>query len=128
VLTFTSPFMCLGVNPEKLLISPIQEMIVQMPTTWDETIVLPQSKIGELAVFTRKKGKTWYPSVLNGEHEKTLNINFSFLKSGTYHATVMCDNENSSENIKVINKNYDKTNAITVRVPSGGGFVVKFIK
>jgi len=128
VLTFTSPFMCLGVNPEKLLMSPIQEMIVQMPTTWDETIVLPQSKIGELAVFARRKGKTWYLSVLNGEHEKTLNINFSFLKSGTYHATVMCDNENSSENIKVINKNYDKTNAITVRVPSGGGFVVKFIK
>jgi alpha-glucosidase len=33
---------------------------------WDETIVLPQSDIGELAAFARRSGRNWFVGVLNG--------------------------------------------------------------
>lgn len=128
VITFTSPFMCLAVNPEALLSSPVKEMITSMPTTWDETIVLPQSAIGELAVFARRKGSTWYLAAVNGEEAKNIKVNLSFLGKGSYQATLMEDDQNSNEKTLISHKTYSAANTITLKLIAGGGFAAKFLK
>ena len=35
-------------------------MIKSIPSVWDETIVLPPSEIGEIAVFARRHGDRWF--------------------------------------------------------------------
>jgi alpha-glucosidase len=128
VLTFTSPFMCLAVNPEELLALPVKEMITSMPTTWDETIVLPPSEIGQISVYARRKGTTWYLAAINGEDVKDLEINLWFLRKGRYRTTIMEDYKDAPEKSLVTNKRYTGTNKITLTLQSGGGFVARFTK
>jgi alpha-glucosidase len=78
-VVFTSPFLCWADKPEVYLESPALDLIRTMPTVWDETIVLPESKIGELAAFARRSGKDWYVGVINGGKARDLTINFDFL-------------------------------------------------
>jgi len=49
--------MCIAANPEQLLKSKIGTTITQIPVVWDQTIVLPQSEIGELALIAKRSGK-----------------------------------------------------------------------
>lgn len=128
VLTFTSPFLCLAVNPEELLTSPAKKIITSMPTTWDETIVLPQSEVGEIAVYARRKGNAWYLSAINGETVKDLKIDLSFLGKSHYRATVMEDDKDSPEKAVITSKNYTGTNKIAFSLQPGGGFAAEFIK
>jgi len=75
-ILFTSPLQVIAEHPEYLLhepsCNPVLDIIRAMPTIWHETIVLPESRIGELAVMARRLDDTWYLAVLNGTDEATL--------------------------------------------------------
>ena len=51
---FTSPLLVFGGHPQSFLDSPAVEILRNVPATWDETIVLPPSEIGEVAVMARR--------------------------------------------------------------------------
>lgn len=67
---FDSPFQCVAESPVELLKEPVYRPILPLlkvlPTTWDSTLVLPGSAIGQCAAFARRKGHTWYVAVING--------------------------------------------------------------
>lgn len=93
LVLFTSPKQVIAENPEILLNHPSVKdslpLIKQIPAVWDETIVLPGSEIGELAIMARRKGNDWYVGVLNGGERKTVeidltSINLSFDKAVLY--------------------------------------------
>jgi alpha-glucosidase len=94
---FNSPFQCLAENPVTLLhdttYAPILPFIKTLPVTWDETIVLPASKIGTLAAFARRKGSDWYVAVINGaDSTVSFQLQPSFLPKGKkIKATVIAD-------------------------------------
>jgi alpha-glucosidase len=75
---FTSPLMIYGAHPQSLLENPAVEMIKSIPSTWDETIVLEPSRIGELAAFARRKGDTWFLAILNGPNATTVKVPLLF--------------------------------------------------
>ena len=81
-VVYTSPFLCWADKPEVYLESPAVDVIRTLPTVWDETIVLPGSKIGEVAAFARRSGKDWYVAAINGGKARDLKIDFSFLSHG----------------------------------------------
>ena len=92
MVVFTSPLLCLGADPQSILDNPCKEIIQAIPSTWDETIVLPQSKIGDLALYARRKGKTWFVAAINGIGEtRNLSIDLSFLPAGDYSYTSIED-------------------------------------
>jgi len=97
-----------------------------MPTTWDETIVLPQSEIGKLTVYARRKGGEWYLAVMNGDEPKSADINLSFLSKGKYHAMVMQDDSDSPEKCAITDHVYSKGDKINLNLASGGGYVIVF--
>ena len=52
---FTSPLLVYAAHPQRLLDSPAVEMIKSIPSVWDETIALPPSEIGEVAIFATSR-------------------------------------------------------------------------
>jgi alpha-glucosidase len=76
VMIFTSPLLVLGADPETLLKSPALSFIKQTPSVWDETIVLPSSRVGEIAVFARRSGCKWFVGVINNRDSKDMAAMF----------------------------------------------------
>lgn len=65
-----------------------------VPSTWDETIVL-DAIVGEHILMARKKGDTWYLGGLTGSVGQTISIDLSFLDSGVYTMKVWRDGDNT---------------------------------
>jgi alpha-glucosidase len=94
--------MTIAEDPEVLLIDPATrpglDVLKAIPAVWDETVVLPVSRIGELSIIARRTGTTWFLSVLNGKDTpvdlKALDL--SFLGSGHYDAVIITSPERRS--------------------------------
>ena len=73
--------------------SPEREVVRNIPSVWEETIVLPPSAIGECAAFARRSGNQWYIALMNGDgRERTVSIPLNFLDKNTaYQATILRD-------------------------------------
>lgn len=127
---YTSPLLCVGANPADILTNPLREIITAIPTTWDETIALPASEIGEVAAFARRKGKTWYLAVTNGTKARQLEIDLSFLGKGTYKATLASDDLEKQASAKMEQQKIDgkKQKTLSVNLREGGGFIGRFEK
>ena len=90
-----APMLTYAANPEKLLASPAADIIRNIPSAYDETIVLPGSEIGELARLLRRtesgkrlvyRGDEWRDA------EKAADTaEFSWF--GCYVAGVDCDGQ-----------------------------------
>lgn len=126
MVVFTSPLLCLGADPQSMLDNPCKEMIQSVPTTWDETIVLPQSKIGELALYARRKGNTWFLAGLNGLNEsKELSIDLSFLKKGRYEFYIVKDKAGNQADVSIEHTKASASEALKISMNKTGGFVIK---
>src|SRR5437773_9600108 len=54
IAIFSAPLLTIATNPETIFKSPAVAVIKSVPPVWDETIVLPDSEIGELAAYARR--------------------------------------------------------------------------
>lgn len=122
---FTSPLLVFGGHPQSFLDSPAVEIIKHIPSTWDETIVLPPSEIGEDAVFARRTGRDWYLAGINASGSRSVTVNPSFLGGGRFAATIARDDLANPAAVKVDNALVTATSPLTFEVRDGGGFVVR---
>ncbi len=151
LVTFYSPFNCIAENTQFLLnnksVAPALKFIKEVPTVWDETLVLPQSKIGELAIIARRKGTNWYMGILSSGKEKEISIDVNFLENGFYNAEVFLDDSNAKPiDLKGLNKEANlrqwhtatpfkkeslevsKSSEIKINLAENGGAVFHFVK
>ncbi|WP_400073729.1 glycoside hydrolase family 97 catalytic domain-containing protein [Zobellia russellii] len=151
LVTFYSPFNCIAENTQFLLktksVAPALDFIKTVPSVWDETFVLPQSKIGELAAIARRTKNDWYLGVLRSGPAQELQIDCSFLGNGEYIAEIFTDDTEAKRiDLKGLNKEADlrqwntavpfkkssetvtKDKTLTVRLAEHGGAAIKFIK
>ncbi|SHJ04719.1 glycoside hydrolase family 97 catalytic domain-containing protein [Pseudozobellia thermophila] len=151
LVTFYSPFNCIAENTRFLLssknVQPALDFIKTVPSIWDETFVLPQSKIGELAAIARRKDNDWYLGILRSGAAQEIQIDCSFLGDGEYLAEILADDTEAGRiNLEGLNKeanlwqwntavpfkksiervSYEKT--ITVHLAEHGGAAIKFIE
>jgi alpha-glucosidase len=125
MVLFTSPLMCIGADPQSILDNPCKEMIQAIPVTWDETIVLPQSKIGSLALYARRKGTTWFIAALNGiDQAQSITVDLSFLKAGDYMLNSLNDDPQKQAAVKIENSALTNKTLLKVNLNAAGGFVV----
>jgi alpha-glucosidase len=122
-----APLLTYAANPDTILAKPAVNIIKSIPATWDETIVLPPSEIGELAVFARRKDKVWFLAVMNGVQSKKIKIPLSFLK-GNYKAEIAKDGPVNNGSVIVEQKKYSSKDVLELNLISGGGFICKFSK
>jgi alpha-glucosidase len=125
-IVFTSPLMIYGAHPQHLLENPAAELIKTIPSVWDETVVLPQSEIGELAAFARRSGKMWFVGIMNGLTGKTMRVPLNFLEAGRYRATIVRDQMDDPAAVKIENVSTSRGEIVTIRMRAGGGFVARF--
>ncbi|CEM25959.1 unnamed protein product [Vitrella brassicaformis CCMP3155] len=69
LITFTSPLQTIVEDPEIILEQSYRDIIMKIPTVWDETRVLPPSIIGDLTVLARRSNSTWFLGVVSGTVE-----------------------------------------------------------
>ena len=69
-ILLSSPWLVIAEDPEFLLknpdAAPALSVFKELPTTWDETIVLSGSQIGGVIGMARRKGSTWFIAIING--------------------------------------------------------------
>lgn len=128
VVQFTSPLMVLGVDPWSLYNNPTREFVKSIPAVWDETLVLPQSKIGETSVIARRTGNTWFLSVLSSTAERQIELPLSFLGDTDYSSTLIQDAAGTQEAVTMSQPTVNKNTTLTVKLNAAGGFVAKFDK
>jgi alpha-glucosidase len=123
---FTSPLLVYGGHPQSLLDSPAVEVIKSIPSVWDETIVLPGSEIGRLAVFARRREDDWFLAVLAGTSNQTRIVPLSFLGDRTYQATLVSDTKEDPAIVAVESREVTAADSLSIELASGGGYIARF--
>ena len=126
-VVFTSHLLTYAANPKSLLDHPAVEAIRAIPATWDETIALPPSELGEVAVMARRKEKNWFLAVINGKEPRSLPVSLGFLDGKPYRATMAADVKGESGAVRMTRGNIARQDSITVDVANGGGFVALLV-
>lgn len=100
------------------------EFIVQIPTTWDETIVL-HGVIGDFIAVARRKGDKWYIGAMTDGTSRKLEFDLSFLKEGNFKMEVFKDGINAdrfAEDYKIDIIEVNQKSKITAEMSAGGGW------
>jgi alpha-glucosidase len=126
-VVFTSTLLVYGGHPQAFLDSPAVEILRAIPSTWDETIVLPPSEIGEVAVMARRSGRDWFLAAVNGAEARTIRVTPAFLGAGRYMATVARDDEADPAAMKMQTTTMSSADALSFTLRPGGGFVARFV-
>jgi len=125
---FESPFNMLCDSPSNYLKEDeCTQFIANVPTTWDETVVL-DGKVGEYLVIARKKGFRWYIGAITNWEERDLVIDLTPLNGGAKSGHIFRDGTNAnrvakdyvSEQVQVMG---DK---VKIHLAKGGGAVMVF--
>ena len=123
---FDSSLLTYAAHPAKLLEHPAAEMIRSIPATWDQTVVLPPSEIGEVAAFARRSGDRWFLAVLNGPAPRTAKFPLTFLGAGDYDGLLVRDPAGDPAAVEVQRRAGRSEDTLQVAMPAGGGFVARF--
>jgi alpha-glucosidase len=121
----TSPLLVYGGHPQSLLSNPAVEIIRTLPSTWDETRVLPPSEIGELALFARRSGTTWFVAAMNGPEARTITVDLAALGIGAGEALIARDRVDDPAAIEVERRAVTRGMRLEIPMRPAGGFVVR---
>ena len=123
--TFEAPLQMLADSPTQYIRNQeCTDFIVQVPTTFDETIAL-DGKLGEYTVIARRKGTTWYLAALTDWTPRDLTLNLSFLPAGQYHADIFADGVNAlkdATDYQHLRQIVTATDRLNIHLSSGGGW------
>jgi alpha-glucosidase len=126
--TLQSPMLTIAAHPQTILDNPALDVIKSIPPVWDETIVLPESRIGELSVFARRSGDRWMLAVMSAKLATTLRVPLSFLGGGNYQATYVRDDKAKSDAVAVEQAKAKRDDTLVIELAPGGGFIGRFAK
>ena len=124
--TLELPLLTMAAHPQSILDNPANGVIKTIPPVWDETRVLPNSKIGELSVFARRKGTTWMLAVMCGPELRDVTIPLSFLATGEYRVTQVIDDPSKDAAVSVTENTMRAGDRMTLHLRPGGGYLARF--
>lgn len=123
---FESPFNMLCDSPTNYLKEDeCTRFIANVPTTWDETVVL-DGKVGEYIVVARKKGFRWYIGAITNWEERDLVIDLKPLNGSAKSGHIYRDGPNANNVAKdyVSETAQVMGNKVKVHLAKGGGMVL----
>jgi alpha-glucosidase len=120
----TSPLLHLAGKYQDFIGNPAEDLLRHLPSTWDETIVLPGSEIGKTVGFARRRGQEWYIGVLNGGSAAKLQIDLSFLGKGNWQAEVFGDDSANPAAFNRESKSVTASDKLTADMSPRGGTVI----
>lgn len=124
----TSPLMTLAENPFHLFreerLRPALELLRGLPVCWQQTVVLPQSRIGRLAAFARRSGTTWYLAVAATDAAREA-FRLDFLAEGNY--TMLLVEDDGRGGFRRTERPVTAGEELRIDLLRGGGAVARFI-
>ncbi len=100
------------------------DFIAQIPTIWDETIVL-HGAIGDYIAVARRKGDKWFIGAMTDWTSRELQLDLSFLKEGNFNMKVFRDGINAdryAEDYKIDTMEVNRKSKVTAKMSPGGGW------
>lgn len=123
-VNMTSPLLHFAGKYQDFIDNPAEDLLRHLPSTWDETIVLPGSEIGKTVAFARRRGREWYIGVLNGAEAARLPIDLAYLGQGTWQAEVFGDDPEDPAAFKRESKTVKAGDKLMATMSPRGGAVV----
>lgn len=127
-IVLESPFNMLCDSPSNYMREPEStSFIAQVPTVWDETVVL-DGKMGEYVITARRKGDTWYVGGLNNWDARDVEVDLSFLSSGSHKAVLFKDGVNAHRTARDYKReevSVSSAQPLKVHLAPGGGFTLQ---
>lgn len=109
---------------------PELEFFNAVPTTWDQTKVL-EAEITKIGIIARRKGDDWFVGGINGNTERKVSLDFSFLTDHqTYKAKVYTDDETvkTRTHVKIEEIEINNTSKLNLTIKKNNGFVIHIVK
>jgi len=125
---YDSPVMFYADKPELYLKTPAVDVMKAIPSVWNETKVLPGSKIGDLAVMARRTRQKWFVAAINGGAERSYDLDLSFLRDGKYQAVLLTDDPERPDNLIRSEQTISAVSTLQLKLNAGGGFVLMIDK
>src|ERR1035437_1409073 len=121
-VVFTSPYLCMGDNPKHYLDSEAADVLKALPPVWDQTIVLPQSEIGQLAAFARRHGDQWFIGVINDITPRREKFDLNFLGRGNFKLVGLADSSDRNDAFVRQTKTVTSKDTLTIPLRIDGGY------
>ena len=107
------------------------DFITQIPTIWDETVVI-KAKLSDYIVIARRKGENWYLAAMTDWTARNFQVDLSFLDNDVnYNVQVYKDGINTDRNAmdyKFEKMTLNNKSKINISMSRGGGFSAIFKK
>ena len=107
------------------------DFITQIPTTWDETVVI-KAKLSDYIVIARRNGENWYLAAMTDWTARNFEVDLSFLDNDlNYKVQVYKDGINADRNAmdyKFEKMTLNKNSKMNISMSRGGGFSAIFKK
>lgn len=127
-IVLESPFNMLCDSPSNYMREQEStSFIAQVPTVWDETVVL-DGKMGEYIITARRKGDTWFVGGLNNWDARDVEVDLSFLSSGSHKAVLFKDGVNAHRTARDYKReevSVSSAQSLKVHLAPGGGFTLQ---
>ena len=125
---YESPLQMLADSPSNYMREPeSMEFLSSVPTVWDETRVL-DARIGEYILLARRSGKDWYVGAMTNWTPRDLELNLSFLGSGSFKASIYRDGPNADRtgiDYRHELRPVSSKERIRIRLAPGGGWAAR---
>ena len=130
-VVYESPLQMLADAPSNYLREPeCMEFLSVVPTVWDQTVVL-EAKFADYILIARRHGDDWYVGAMTDWDPRDLELDLSFLDTGTYDIHFYQDGTNAEKyasDFKMMKKSITAEDKISIHMASGGGWVARISK
>lgn len=129
IIIFIFPLLGIGCvcQDQKTPVDYVNAYIANIPTVWDESIVL-DGKMGEYIVTARRAGNVWYVGGITDWTARDIEVDCSFLGDKTYDATLFKDGVNAhrvGRDYKCESFRIKNDSKLKIHLAPGGGFALK---
>ena len=124
-VVYRSPLLVLCDSPANYRGQPGVEFFRDLPTVWDESVVL-SAEVDKHIVIARRSGKRWYVAAMNGDDAVTLDVPLDFLgaKRRDWRLREFADGDNSAtpETVVETTRELGRARSFSLRLQPGGGY------
>jgi alpha-glucosidase len=125
-INMPGPIITYAERSDNIAKSPFAPLIRAIPSMWDETIILPQSKLGQTVASARRKGSEWFMGIMNTVVTQSWTLPLTFLDANvTYQAQIIRE---TSSNLEYTNVTRDTVLSATITSGGGSGFAARFYR
>jgi alpha-glucosidase len=125
---YPSPLLVLCDSPKNYRGQPGIEFLRDIPTVWDQTVVL-SGAVGKSIALARRSGNRWYLAAMDGDDAESLNLPLKFLGKGEWTLRSFADRlDGQPSEIAETHQPVNAATVLPVKLSAAGGFAAVISK